>query len=58
MAFFATVLWFIEGPWYAQSIAHVDLHDPVWFTVWAGVGAGSFIIAAADRIGDAIRGKK
>jgi hypothetical protein len=48
----------MAGPWWAQNIAHVDLHDPVWFTVWVGIGSGSYLLYAADRIADAIQGKK
>jgi hypothetical protein len=52
------VCWFFLGPWYAQTVMHQDLHDPVNMAAWVCIGLGIFVSSAAQQVADAIKEKK
>ena len=52
------VLYFFLGPWYAQTVFHQDLHDPVNLAAWVSIGTWFIASTLGDRITDAIKAKK
>ena len=51
-------LWFLCGPWYNQTVLHLNLHDPLNFTIWVAVGSALLLDGIASKIADAIKAKK
>ena len=56
--FLGAILWFVAGPWYADTVIHQSLRDPINMVIWAAIGMGMFFDGAAHEIAQAIRTAK